>query len=202
MTDQEVSKRLSKTFSEVFNENEINEIYNFYNSQAGKKMLSSFEILDTKFRNSFEDIQKELKPILNKYGAENQRETEVNREMPIPVSKEDGFYSVTNSDDADHQLGNMKLSVNPEITGDEISEIRSSKDEFGRNVINLVLSEEGAKKFKKLTKRNIGKPIAIVLNKMLISAPIVMSEIPDGKIQIDGNFTDGDTRNFVKSLNK
>ena len=202
LTDQEISKRLAKAFSEVYSENEINEIYNFYNSQTGKKMLSSFESLDKKFRNSFQDIQDVLKPILDKSIAENQRESEENREIPIPIEKEDGFYSVINFDSSNNKLENLKLSSNPEIKRNEILEITSSKDNLDRNIINLTLTKEGAKKFKKLTENNIGKPIAIVLNKMLISAPRVVSEIPNGKIQISGNFNDEDVENFVKSLKK
>ena len=202
LTDQEISKRLSRAFSEVYSENEINEIYNFYNSQTGKKMFSSFEVLDKKFRNSFQDIQSELKPILDKSIAENKKEAEENREVPIPVSKEDGFYSVINFDSSNDKLKDLNLSQNPEVKRNEILEISLSKDELDRNIINLALTKEGAKKFKKLTENNIGKPIAIVLNKMLISAPRVMNEIPNGKIQISGNFTDEDVANFVNSLKK
>lgn len=202
LTDKEISKRLSKAFADVYNENEINEIYNFHNSTTGKKLLNSFGILEDKFRNSFQDVQNELKPILDKTIAENKRESEENREIPIPVEKEDGFYSVINFDGSNSKLEDLNLSLNPEIKKNEILEIKSSKDQLDRNIINLTLTKDGAKKFKKLTENNIGKPIAIVLNKMLISAPRVINEIPNGKIQISGNFTDEDIDNFVNSLKK
>ena len=202
LTDKEIEKRLSKAFSEVYNESEIDEIYKFYNSTTGKKLLTSFGVLDEKFRNSFQDVHNDIKPILEKSIAENKKEPEENREIPIPTEKEDGLYSVTNFHNSNSKLEDLVLSVNPEVTKNEISEIKTSKDDLNRNVINLTLTKEGTKKFKKLTENNIGKPIAIVLNKMLISAPRVMNEVPNGRIQISGNFTDEDIENFINSLKK
>ncbi len=202
LTDKEIEKRLSKAYSEVYNESEIDEIYKFYNSATGIKLLMSSDILEEKFRNSFLDVHNDIKSILDEAIAKNQKESEDNREIPIPSEKEDGFYSVTNLPNSNYKLENLILALKPEVKKSEILEIRASKDELNRNIINLTLTKKGAKKFKILTENNIGRPIAIVLGKMLISAPRVLTEIPDGRIQISGNFTDEDIQKYVNSLEK
>ena len=65
-------------------------------------------------------------------------------------------------------------------------------------VIDIKLNKEGSENFKKMSAQNIGKPIAIVLNKTLISAPYVNEEIPEGRLQISGNFTVEEAEKFIK----
>lgn len=56
----------------------------------------------------------------------------------------------------------------------------------GQPVIALEFNPEGAKLFKEITERNLGKPVAIELDEEIISAPIVQSVIAEGKGQIEG----------------
>lgn len=198
LTNEEISKRLSKYFVEVFNEKEIDDIYNFYNTSAGKKMVNSLENLDEKNRNSFADINSELQGILER--SNSQYETEHKKELPIQVDKEDGFYSVINYFGSHYELKELKLASKPAVQKSEILEIKVLKDELNRNIIDITLTKEGAKKFKILTENNIGKPVAIVLNKLLISAPILLNEIPNGKIQISGNFSDEEVNEIVNAV--
>lgn len=67
--------------------------------------------------------------------------------------------------------------------------------------VNLELNDEGAKIFSDLTKRNVGKRIAIYLDGAPISAPVVREEITDGKAQISGNFTPQAAKELVGRLN-
>lgn len=198
LTDAEISKRLSKAFGEVFNDKEVDDIYNFYSTSAGKKMINSFENLDEKYRNSFADVNSELKTILERNNS--QYESEQKKEQPVKVDREDGFYSVINYSGSDYNLNELKLATKPAVSKSEILEAKVLKDELSRNVIDLTLTKDGAKKFKILTENNIGKPVAIVLNKMLISAPTVMTEIPNGKIQISGNFSDYEANEIVNAV--
>lgn len=199
LTDEEISRRLSKSFAEVFNDKEIDDIYNFYNTSAGKKMINSFENLDEKYRSSFQDINSELKTILDtnnsQYFPENKQ-----RELPIFVDKEDGFYTILNYEGNDFQLKDLKLAPKVAVSKSEILEVKKLKDELGRNVIDIKLTKEGGNKFKILTENNIGKPIAIVLNKKLISAPRVVDEISEGRIQISGNFSDEEVEEILNAV--
>lgn len=198
LTNFEISKRLSKAFEEVFNEKEIDDIYNFYQTSAGKKMINSFEDLDKKYRNSFADINSELKAILER--SNSQYESETKKEQPILANREDGFYSVLNYSGSEYELKNLELATKPAVSKSEILEAKILKDKLSKNIIDLTLTKDGAKKFKILTENNIGKPIAIVLNKMLISAPKVLTEIPNGRIQISGNFSDEEANEIINAL--
>ena len=60
----------------------------------------------------------------------------------------------------------------------------------------------GAKKFRILTEKNIDKSIAIVLNKMLISAPRIMEVIWNERMQIGDNFSEEVIDKILKGLKK
>lgn len=73
-------------------------------------------------------------------------------------------------------------------------------------VVSLVFNSEGAELFAKLTKENVGKTIAIFLDRNLgnsepISAPVVRETIVGGKAQISGNFTASEAKTLVGRLN-
>jgi len=68
-------------------------------------------------------------------------------------------------------------------------------------IVTLEFNEEGAKIFQELTKRNIGKRIAIYIDDNLISAPTVQEEISGGKAQITGKFTIQEAKELVRNLN-
>lgn len=73
-------------------------------------------------------------------------------------------------------------------------------------IVSLVFNDRGAELFAKLTKENVGKTIAIFLDRDLgntepISAPVVREEITGGKAQITGKFTAVEARTLVGRLN-
>ena len=202
LTDEEIEIRISKAYSKFFSNKEIDEIYTYYKSSAGKKMINSYENLQKIINENFQDIQNELQPIIEKFKAEQEKEAENNKEKPISANKEDGLYFVINENRENNELKNLKLHTKPAILIDEILEIKNSKDQLGRNVIDIILKKEGAKNFKILTENNIGKPIAVVLNNKLISAPIVNDVIPNGRIQISGNFSDEEVNEIISGFKK
>jgi preprotein translocase subunit SecD len=65
----------------------------------------------------------------------------------------------------------------------------------------LELNEEGTTLFAEITRRNLGKPVAIFLDGQPISIPIVQSEINDGNAIISGNFTPSEAKQLVGRLN-
>lgn len=92
------------------------------------------------------------------------------------------------------------------LTGRYIS---SAALEFGSGPASALASAqvavkfdaEGSKLFAKITKENIGKPLAIFLDGQVISAPIIQTEIPNGEAVITGNFTPNEARELVRNLN-
>lgn len=70
----------------------------------------------------------------------------------------------------------------------------------GKPVIALAFTEEGGRKFTDITGKNIGKPLAILLDGLVISAPIVQSQITGGTAQITGDFTVDEAKNLAIQL--
>ncbi len=67
--------------------------------------------------------------------------------------------------------------------------------------ISLELNDEGTKLFAAITKRNLNKVVAIYLDGLPISTPVVQSEIPDGKAIISGKFTPNEAKLLATRLN-
>jgi hypothetical protein len=65
----------------------------------------------------------------------------------------------------------------------------ASTDALGQPIIDITLSEKGREQFAELTRRNIGRRLAIVIDGRLGSAPVIRTEITAGKAQITGSFT-------------
>lgn len=72
----------------------------------------------------------------------------------------------------------------------------------GSPQIALRFDDEGTRLFAEITKRNIGKPVAIFLDDEIISQPTVQAEIVGGQAVITGNFTMQESNDLVKRLNE
>ena len=72
----------------------------------------------------------------------------------------------------------------------------------GQPQISLQFDDEGTKLFADITKRNIGKPVAIFLDNELLQAPTIQQEIPNGQAVITGNYTIMEANAQVKRLNE
>ena len=74
------------------------------------------------------------------------------------------------------------------ISGEQLTDARPGFDQDGSSAVMFTLTTAGGKKFGKITGKNIGKAFAIVLDKKVISAPIIQGQIFSNG-QITGNFT-------------
>jgi preprotein translocase subunit SecD len=86
------------------------------------------------------------------------------------------------------------------MTGRDLSNADIGYDEFNRPEINFTLHEEGAKKFADFTKNNVGRYLAITLDKKVISSPVIQSPITEGRGRITGRFTLDEARSLVIQL--
>ena len=89
------------------------------------------------------------------------------------------------------------------MEGDVITDARQDFGQFnGSPEVSMTMNTEGARAWKRLTGENIGKSVAIVLDKYVYSFPTVQAEITGGRSQITGNFTineASDLANILKS---
>lgn len=74
------------------------------------------------------------------------------------------------------------------VTGRNLKDAKAGIDQEGQPKVDLTFDKEGAELFRKATKENLGKRIAIVLDKEIISQPVVRNEIPSGQAEISGGF--------------
>ena len=75
------------------------------------------------------------------------------------------------------------------LEGNVVSNSGQDFDEKGQPAVSMSMTPEGARKWAKITKENVGKRIAIVLDNVIYSAPNINQEITGGNSQISGNFT-------------
>ncbi len=74
------------------------------------------------------------------------------------------------------------------VTGRDLRDAQPRPDENGRPSVNFMLTREGAVRFGRVTSQNIGKPLAIILDNRVVSAPTIESQITDSG-RISGSFT-------------
>ena len=75
-----------------------------------------------------------------------------------------------------------------------------SSDYYQKPVISLEFTEEGGKKFAAYTSANVGKYLAIVIDKRVISSPVINEPIPGGRATISGRFTFDEARSLAAQL--
>jgi preprotein translocase subunit SecD len=75
------------------------------------------------------------------------------------------------------------------MTGKDLKQVNVTQDQLKKYVIQFDLTSEGATIFADHTAANVGKFLTIVLDKKVISSPVINSAIPDGSGIIQGNFT-------------
>lgn len=75
------------------------------------------------------------------------------------------------------------------IEGDLLVDARPGFNQSGQPVVNIRFNNQGAKKFGDITKANVGKPFAIVLDRKILTAPVIRGAILGGTAEISGGFS-------------
>lgn len=91
----------------------------------------------------------------------------------------------------------------PALGGDVVTDANADfVQQAGRSEqqVSMTMNAEGAKAWARLTKENIGKAVAIVLDDMVYSAPNVQVEITGGRSQITGHFTPEEAKDLANVL--
>jgi len=88
------------------------------------------------------------------------------------------------------------------LTGQYLKKAQLGFDQnTGSPIISLQFNDEGSKIFEELTSKNVGKILAIYIDGIAISAPVVQEVISGGKAQISGDFAVDEARELVRNLN-
>ena len=87
------------------------------------------------------------------------------------------------------------------LEGDVITNAKDDFDQMGHPSVSMQMNSDGARRWRQITKQNIGKAVAIVLDDAVYSAPRILTQIDGGNSQITGNFTIEDTKDLANTLN-
>ena len=87
------------------------------------------------------------------------------------------------------------------LEGDVITSAKDDFDQMGHPSVSMQMNSDGARRWSQITKQNIGKAVAIVLDDAVYSAPRILSQIDGGNSQITGNFTIEATKDLANTLN-
>ena len=86
------------------------------------------------------------------------------------------------------------------MEGDVIVDAKDDYDQYGKPCVSMSMNTDGARRWAQLTKQNINRSIAIVLDGYVYSAPNVMNEITGGNSVITGHFTPDETKDLANVL--
>ncbi len=102
---------------------------------------------------------------------------------------------------------NLQIALGPDakkttLTGEDLKQsVVGFNSTTGEPVVQLTFTTEGGEKFGDITERNVGRPLAIVLDDQLVSAPVVNGPIYGGQGEISGNFTTDEAKTLQVQLN-
>lgn len=140
-------------------------------------------------------------PKINEYLAMKQVKDVLPRNLLLKwgvkaIDEKEQYYEL-------YALKQTNRDGSPALGGDVVTDARADfSQQPGRTEqeVSMKMNAEGAKAWARLTKENVGKAIAIVLDDMVYSAPNVMNEITGGSSSITGHFTPEEAKDLANVL--
>ncbi|WP_018612371.1 protein translocase subunit SecDF [Segetibacter koreensis] len=181
--DSKTAKTPTATAATVKNENPISSIMQLIQPQQGKDGQMQFPAaigyIQTKDTSTFSnymqmDVVKSKFPsnLVFMFGKPESEDPKASGILPV--------YAVKTVE------GNGTMA---KLEGEHVSDSRQDYDERGRVAIKMTMDKVGERIWAKMTGDNIGKPIAIVMDNIVYSAPFVNGVIPNGSSEITGSFS-------------
>ncbi|MDP2587730.1 MAG: protein translocase subunit SecD [bacterium] len=130
----------------------------------------------------------------------NQAVEEIGK-TPFLEFKEQSDTPIEDLDTEDPAALLQQQFVSTGLTGAQFERADVQFEQTGSPSILLTFNAEGQELFGAITKRNIGKPVAIFLDDQLLSAPTVQAEITSGQATVTGQFTFEEATELRKNLN-
>jgi preprotein translocase subunit SecD len=120
--------------------------------------------------------------------------------VDTPSADSETMTNITGT--AGHTYTNV-LQVQKAVLLDQsaLKSAKPGKDNLGNPILDIAMTEAGAKQFAVITRQHLHERLAIVVNGQLCEAPMVQSEIPGGLVEITGNFSSQEIRDLAKKLN-
>ena len=110
-------------------------------------------------------------------------------------------YKPESGDENNLVLYAIRGNINQKAPVDgAVETARVNYDELGRVVVDMQMDSKGSKDWKALTAKNVNKSVAVSLDNVVYTAPNVVNEIPNGRTQISGNFSQEEAQDLVNVL--
>ncbi len=117
---------------------------------------------------------------------------------PFYADRENGFYEVAEAE----YSGKPVLKIHPTLAFNAIRDVTTATGSYADGTpyaeIIVTFDRKGARKFRRMTRRNIQKPLAVVIDREVVFMPIIQQEISGGKLGISGRFSDEETTKMVE----
>ena len=157
------------------------------------KMIGQTPYLEFKEQKSEEEQQKILdkREEIQVKAKELQEQGKTQEEISAELDKIENW-----------QLGMEDLFQQTSLTGKYLKKAEVGFDQTTyKPLVLLQFDDEGSKIFEDLTTKNVGKPLAIYIDGISISSPVVQEAISGGKAQISGKFTIDEAKDLARNLN-
>ncbi len=97
----------------------------------------------------------------------------------------------------------LRVEKTVAMNGDTVAKATLEMESMpGSSQISLEFTPEGKVRFAEITRKNIGRQLAILHNNRVLAAPMIVSEIPFGRVLITGNFSEAEAAAIVDQVNK
>lgn len=120
--------------------------------------------------------------------------------LDAPSGDSEAMTLITrNKDDKFTNMFNVENAVLLDQTA--VKSAKPAKDALGRHVVYIDLTYAGAREFAEVTRQNIHKRLAIIINGQLCEVPRIQVEISNGKFAISGSFSKQEAKDLASKIN-
>jgi protein-export membrane protein SecD len=164
-------------------------------SSVAKELLGRTALLEFKIVNTSENAQKILTIMSDEGITVADYQADPNKYPSIKALMPQGAGVYESKDES--QIYVLDAA---RLTGAYLTQARIEfNGQYGQPVVSIEFSKEGARIFSDITGANVNRQLAIVLDGIVQSAPVINAKIPDGRGIIEGNFTADDAK-FLKAV--
>ena len=86
------------------------------------------------------------------------------------------------------------------MSGRFVADARVIAAADGQPAVEFTLTPEGRDRFAALTRLNVGRRVAVVVNGAVVASSIIGAEMPDGRAMLSGNYTEAQARSLAQEL--
>ena len=143
-----------------------------------------------------------IETYLQEFRAENPKGDKADEQKFLKAKAPLGYEFMTVSEmDADSpKLRYYYVSEEVEMDGSGVNMAYANKDQWGKRKIDLRFNSDGAMDFASVTRRNVHRQLAIVLDGRLYCAPTIQTAITGGSAEITGNFSEEEVKSIADAL--